>query len=181
MVEIPYDNPLEVRNLAAHYGEREVLRGINLTVMAGEVRVILGGSGGGKTTLLKTLIGLMQPSEGTIQLLGQNLFGIDEPQREALLGRIGMLFQSGALLNSLSVHDNVALPLRERTDLSPATIDDIARMKLALVGMAHAGERTPPELSGGMKKRAALARAMALDPEILFCDEPSAGLDPVIA
>jgi phospholipid/cholesterol/gamma-HCH transport system ATP-binding protein len=176
-----YDNPLEVRGLVARYGDREILSGVNLTVKEGEIRVILGGSGGGKSTLLKHLIGLMMPAEGTATLLGVDLKAADEPLREAVLGRVGMLFQSGALLNSLTVLENVALPLRERTALPAAVIEDIAWMKLSLVGMEHAGRRTPPELSGGMKKRAALARAMALDPEILFCDEPSAGLDPVMA
>jgi phospholipid/cholesterol/gamma-HCH transport system ATP-binding protein len=176
-----YDQPLEVKNLVARYGDREILSGVNLAVKAGEIRVILGGSGGGKTTLLKHLIGLMLPAEGAVNLLGVDLKAADEPLREAVLGKVGMLFQSGALLNSLTVLENVALPLRERTRLPPAVIDDIAWMKLSLVGLEHAGLRTPPELSGGMKKRAALARAMALDPEILFCDEPSAGLDPVMA
>ena len=176
-----YTYPLQVENLAARYGEREVLRGVNLLVKPGEIRAILGGSGGGKSTLLKHLIGLMYPYEGHVHLLGEDLFAADEPARERLLGRVGMLFQSGALLNSLTVQENVALPLVERTTLPRPIINDIARMKLALVGMEHARHLTPPELSGGMRKRAALARAIALDPEILFCDEPSAGLDPVMA
>ena len=176
-----YTNPLEVHRLGAAYGDREILKNVSLTVKQGEVRVILGGSGGGKTTLLKHLIGLMRPTSGNVRLLGVDLADADEPLREAVLGRVGMLFQSGALLNSLSLRENVALPLRERTDLPTSVIDDIASMKLALVGLSHAAMLTPPALSGGMKKRAALARAMALDPEILFCDEPSAGLDPVMA
>ena len=172
---------VEARGLVARYGDREVLRGVDLRVAPGEVRVILGGSGCGKSTLLKHVIGLMRPADGEVRLLRHDLYSLDEPEREAVMGRVGMLFQSGALLNSLTVHENVALPLRERTRLPSSIIDDVARMKLALVGMSHAGGRTPPELSGGMKKRAALARAMALDPEVLFCDEPSAGLDPVMA
>ncbi len=173
--------PLQVHNLSAHYGSRQVLQQVNLKVAPHEVRVILGGSGCGKTTLLKHLIGLLRPTQGHVHLLGVDLAHADEPQREAVLGRIGMLFQSGALLNGLSLLDNVALPLRERTGLSPRTITDICLMKLALVGLESAAALYPPALSGGMKKRAALARAMALDPEILFCDEPSAGLDPVTA
>jgi phospholipid/cholesterol/gamma-HCH transport system ATP-binding protein len=174
-------HPLVVRNLSAFYGSRQVLKGVNLTVKQGEVRVILGGSGGGKTTLLKHLIGLLQPTIGDVQLLGCKLSQADEPQREAVLRQIGMLFQSGALLNSLTLVQNIALPLRECTDLPEAVILDICHMKLAMVSLGHAAHLYPPELSGGMKKRAALARAMALDPAILFCDEPSAGLDPVTA
>jgi phospholipid/cholesterol/gamma-HCH transport system ATP-binding protein len=181
MVPANLSRPLVVRNLSAYYGTRQILKGVNLTVKQGEVRVILGGSGGGKTTLLKHLIGLLRPSEGDVQLLGCNLSQADEPQREAVLRQIGMLFQSGALLNSLSLVQNVALPLREGTDLPEDVILDICHMKLAMVSLGHAAHLYPPELSGGMKKRAALARAMALDPAILFCDEPSAGLDPVTA
>ena len=176
-----YTYPLEVRDLTARYGRREVLKGINLRVQHGEIRVILGGSGGGKSTLLKHLIGLMEPAQGEVRLLGANLARSDEPLREAILRKVGMLFQSGALLNALTLLENVGLPLRECTALSESVIDDIAWMKLALVSLEHAARLFPPELSGGMKKRAALARAMALDPEILFCDEPSAGLDPVTA
>ena len=180
--ELPaYTHPLEVRGLDAHYGDRQVLTDVSFTVKPGEVRVILGGSGGGKTTLLKHLIALLQPSRGAVELLGVNMVQADEPLREAVLGKVGMLFQSGALLNSLTILENVMLPLRERTALPESVIRDIGWMKLALVGLDNAAGLTPPELSGGMKKRAALARAMALDPEILFCDEPSAGLDPVMA
>lgn len=176
------DYPLVVTGLTARYDEtHDVLRNINLRVKHGEIRVILGGSGCGKSTLLKHLVGLMRPAEGKVELLGVDLATADEPQREAILGRIGMLFQSGALINSLTLLENVALPLRERTDLPDDIVTDIAMMKLSLVALDHAASRTPPELSGGMKKRAGLARAMALDPEVLFCDEPSAGLDPVTA
>jgi phospholipid/cholesterol/gamma-HCH transport system ATP-binding protein len=176
-----YENTLIVKDLVARYGERTVLSGVNLTVKRGEVRVILGGSGCGKSTLLKHCIGLATPTSGTVELLGTDLAHADEPVRETVLARIGMLFQGGALLNSLTVHENVALPLREKTDLPSEVIDEMVRMKLQLVSLAKVGHLTPPELSGGMKKRAALARAMALDPEILFCDEPSAGLDPITA
>jgi phospholipid/cholesterol/gamma-HCH transport system ATP-binding protein len=175
------DLTLEVNDLVAQYGERTVLKGINMTVKRGEVRVILGGSGCGKSTLLKHCIGLQNPTSGTVKLLGTELAKSDEPEREAILARIGMLFQGGALLNSLTIHENVALPLKEKTSLPNDVIDEMVRMKLSLVSLAKFGHLTPPELSGGMKKRAALARAMALDPEILFCDEPSAGLDPITA
>lgn len=174
-------DPLEIRQLVARYGEREILSGVDVNVRAGTVHVILGGSGSGKSTLLKHAVGLLQPSAGAVRLLGTDLAAADEPQYEALMGRVGMLFQGGALLNSYTVHENVALPLHEKTTLSPSVIDDVVRMKLAMVGLGHAAELAPRELSGGMRKRAALARAMALDPDILFCDEPSAGLDPVSA
>lgn len=175
------DYPLDVHKLIAKYGDNVVLDGVDLQVRRGTIHVILGGSGSGKSTLLKHVIGLLEPAGGDIRLLGLDLATADEPEYEAVMSRVGMLFQGGALLNSLSLHDNVALPLREKTELPEAIIDDIVRMKLDQVSLLHAAERTPPELSGGMKKRAALARAMALDPEILFCDEPSAGLDPVTA
>ena len=178
----PRENTIEVHDLIARYGDRTILDGVDLTVKQAEVRVILGGSGSGKSTLLKHIIGLAQPSGGTVRLLGVNLVEADEPEREAVMGRIGMLFQGGALLNSLTIHENVALPIVERCpDLSQDVVDEVVRMKLALVDLSHASALTPPELSGGMRKRAALARAMALDPEILFCDEPSAGLDPITA
>jgi len=172
---------LEVKGLVAKYGDRTVLDGVDMTVDKGEVHVILGGSGCGKSTLLKHVIGLMQPAAGSIELLGHDLTQIDERERNAVLSRIGMLFQGGALLNSLTVGENVALPIRERTQLPEDVVNEMVEMKLALVQMSHASKLTPPELSGGMKKRAALARAMATDPEILFCDEPSAGLDPITA
>lgn len=172
---------LEVVDLVAKYGERTVLDGVNMTVERGEVHVILGGSGCGKSTLLKHTIGLLRPARGQIRLLGEDLVAIDEGERSRVLSRIGMLFQAGALLNSLTIAENVALPIRERSDLPEDVIAEIVAMKLALVSMSHASKLTPPELSGGMKKRAALARAMATDPEILFCDEPGAGLDPITA
>jgi phospholipid/cholesterol/gamma-HCH transport system ATP-binding protein len=175
------NHPLEVEKLIAKYGERVVLNQVDMTVKRGTIHVILGGSGSGKSTLLKHVVGLMRPAGGVVRLLGMNVAEADEPEYEATMERVGILFQGGALLNSLNLHDNVALPLREKTTLPASVIDDIVRMKLAQVSLLHAAERTPPELSGGMKKRAALARAMALDPEILFCDEPSAGLDPVTA
>jgi len=172
---------IEVRGLVARYGERTILDDVDLTVRSGEVRLILGGSGSGKTTLLKSLIGLLTPARGTVEILGTSMVDADEPQRLAVSTRIGMLFQGSALLNSLTIRDNVALPLEQQGGLPRRVIDDIVHMKLALVGLESAANRLPSELSGGMKKRAGLARAMALDPEILFCDEPGAGLDPITA
>lgn len=165
----------------AKYGDRTILQGIDVGVQPGEIRVILGGSGSGKSTLLKHMIGMIAPHSGSVHLLGEPLDGLGEAERESLLRRVGVLFQGSALLNSLTVHENVALPLRQDPNLPDDVIDEIVRMKLALVELSHAHELYPSELSGGMKKRAGLARAMALDPEVLFCDEPSAGLDPITA
>lgn len=176
-----YENPVVVRELVARYGSRTILDGVNMTVRPGEIRVILGGSGSGKSTLLKHVIGLLRPASGVVELLGTDLARADEPEIEAVMGRVGMMFQAGALLNSMSLHDNVALPLHERTQLPRSIIDDIVRMKLAMLDLTHASRLSPKELSGGMLKRAAIARAMALDPEVLFFDEPSAGLDPITA
>lgn len=172
---------IEVEGLVAKYGERTILHGVDMRVRTGEVRVILGGSGSGKSTLLKHVIGLIRPAGGVVQLLGTDLAKADEPEKNEVLGRIGMLFQGGALLNSMTLQENVELPLVERTSLPPDVIEEMARMKLAMLGLERARDLYPPELSGGMKKRAALARAMALDPDVLFCDEPSAGLDPITA
>jgi len=170
---------LVVRGLVARYGERTILDGVDLTVEKGEIRVILGGSGCGKSTLLKHCIGLSAPAAGSVQLLGEELATLEGRPRELLLARIGVLFQYGALLGSLTIAENVALPLQEHTDLPADVIAELVRLKLALVELSHAEHLLPSELSGGMRKRAALARAMALDPQILFCDEPSAGLDPL--
>jgi phospholipid/cholesterol/gamma-HCH transport system ATP-binding protein len=181
MADAAHVLPLAVERLCAGYAEKTILRDISFTVQRAEIRAILGGSGTGKSTLLRHVVGLERPQSGHVALLGCNLHSADAESRDATLRRTGMLFQSGALLGGMTVQANVALPLRQATALPSDLIDEIARVKLALVGLEDAWAKYPAELSGGMKKRAALARAIALDPEILFCDEPSAGLDPVTA
>jgi phospholipid/cholesterol/gamma-HCH transport system ATP-binding protein len=172
---------IEVRDLRVGYDDREVLHGISFEVRAGETLVILGGSGSGKSTLLRTLVGLETPTSGEIRLQGKNLQQISEAEWQELRKHIGISFQGGALFGSMSVAENVALPLREHTRLDPSTIEIMVRLKLDQVGLRGFEDYMPSQLSGGMKKRAAIARAMAMDPEILFFDEPSAGLDPIIA
>jgi len=172
---------VSIRNLHVSYGEREILHGISFDVLAGETVVILGGSGSGKSTLLRTLVGLERPTSGDVILRGRNLCSMTEAEWRELRQHIGISFQSGALFGSMSVGENVALPLLEHTQLDPATIEIMVRLKLNEVGLNGYEDYMPAQLSGGMKKRAAVARAMAMDPEILFFDEPSAGLDPIIA
>jgi phospholipid/cholesterol/gamma-HCH transport system ATP-binding protein len=179
--EPPSGPAISVRNLRVKYGEREILHGINFEIAAGETLVILGGSGSGKSTLLRTLVGLELPSSGEIWIRGKNFAAMSDAERDELLKKMGMSFQGGALFGSMSVADNVALPLREHTALDESTIDIIVRLKLDQVGLSGFDNYMPAQLSGGMKKRAAIARALAMDPEILFFDEPSAGLDPIIA
>jgi len=170
---------ISVRDLVKKFGSQTVLTGVTLDIAAGETIVIMGGSGCGKTTLLRLLIGSHQPTSGTISLLGQDIASLDGDGFDALKKQFGILFQSGALFQSMSVGDNVALPLQENTDLAPETIEMIVKMKLELVGLRQHANKLPSQISGGMMKRAGLARAMAMDPKILFYDEPSAGLDPV--
>ena len=172
---------ISLRNLRVSYGEREILHGISFDVVRGETLVILGGSGSGKSTLLRTLVGLEKPSAGEIWIKGRDLAKISAAEMDEIRTKIGMSFQGGALFGSMTVGENVALPLREHTRLEDSTIEIILRLKLQQVGLEGFEYYTPAQLSGGMKKRAAVARALAMDPEILFFDEPSAGLDPIIA
>jgi len=172
---------ISLRNLRVSYGEREILHGINFDVVPGETLVILGGSGSGKSTLLRTLVGLEKPSAGEIWIKGRDLAKTSVAEMNEIRRKIGMSFQGSALFGSITVGENVALPLREHTRLEDSTIEIILRLKLQQVGLEGFEYYTPAQLSGGMKKRAAVARALAMDPEILFFDEPSAGLDPIIA
>jgi phospholipid/cholesterol/gamma-HCH transport system ATP-binding protein len=172
---------ISVQNLRVNYGEHEILHGITFEVKAGETMVILGGSGSGKSTLLRALVGLERPTGGEIWIRGRNFAAMSEADQDELRKKMGMSFQGGALFGSLTVGENVALPLREHTPLDNSTIEIIVRLKLNQVGLSGFDSYMPAQLSGGMKKRAAIARALAMDPEILFCDEPSAGLDPIIA
>jgi len=172
---------ISLRDLRVSYGAREILHGIHFDVMAGETLVILGGSGSGKSTLLRTLVGLEKPSSGEIWINGQDIAAISDEELYEIRKRTGMSFQGSALFGSMTVGENVALPLREHTQLEESTIEIMLRLKLEQVGLAGFEYHMPSQLSGGMKKRAAVARALAMDPEILFFDEPSAGLDPIIA
>lgn len=172
---------IKVEGLVVKYGDHTVLRDISFEVPQGEVFVVLGGSGCGKSTLLRNLVGLMRPHAGRILIKGRDFTAMSDDERTEMRKKMGMCFQGAALFNSMTVGDNVALPLREHTQLEESTIAIMARIKLALVGLAGCEDHMPSELSGGMRKRAGLARAMAMDPEFIFYDEPSAGLDPIVA
>lgn len=172
---------ISLRDLHVAYSGREILHGISFDVQRGETMVILGGSGSGKSTLLRTLVGLERPSSGEVWIRGKNFAAISDEERDEIRKRLGMSFQGGALFGSMTVGENVALPLREHTKLEESTMEIMVRLKLDQVGLSGFEDFLPSQLSGGMKKRAAVARALAMDPEILFFDEPSAGLDPIIA
>jgi len=177
--ERPQDAHIVVKELTMAYGSFVIQRDLTFTVQRGDIFIIMGSSGCGKSTLLRHLIGLQTPAQGEVLYDGQSLWKVEPAERERMMRRFGVLYQSGALWSSMTLAENVALPLEQYTDLSPSQIRDLVSLKLALVGLAGFNDYYPSEISGGMQKRAGLARAMALDPDILFFDEPSAGLDPI--
>jgi len=171
---------IEIENLVKTFDGRNVLEGVNLTVRRGETLVIMGASGCGKSTLLRCLIGSHRPDQGSVKLFGKDIWALRSRDLDAVRRRFGILFQSGALFSSMTVGENVALPLKEHTRLGTDMVDLMVKVKLELVGLREAEDRLPSEISGGMAKRAGLARAIALDPELLFYDEPTSGLDPIM-
>ena len=173
------ENKIEIQRLTIAYGSNVVMHDINVKVKKGSVFVIMGNSGSGKSTLLRNMIGLLQPAEGDVLYDGRSFKMMDGEQRRIQLRKCGVLFQNGALWSSMTLAENVALPLQEYTDWSPSDVAGVVKLKLALVGLSGFEGYYPAEISGGMRTRAGLARAMALNPEILFFDEPSAGLDPI--
>ena len=175
----PRPTAIEIDSLTMRYGERLIQRDLSFTIAQGDIFIIMGGSGCGKSTLLRHLIGLQTPAAGSVRFAGVDLWQADDTTRQAMQRRFGVLFQSGALWSSLTLSENIMLPMTEIGGFRAADARELAAVKLALVGLAGFEDFYPSEISGGMKKRAALARAMALDPDILFFDEPSAGLDPL--
>jgi phospholipid/cholesterol/gamma-HCH transport system ATP-binding protein len=175
------DAHITIKNLTMAYGSFVVMRDLNFTVNRGDIFIIMGGSGCGKSTLLRHMVGLKAPARGQILYEGVSFWDGEPSERDRIMRRTGILYQSGALWSSMTLAENVALPLEEYTDLSPSEIKELVSLKLSLVALAGFEDFYPSEISGGMRKRAGLARAMALDPEFLFFDEPSAGLDPVSA